>query len=807
MRLVLQSRSLNSLSSAGSLSRHGVQKLPLGAAPTAQFARLFTTRGSLAAWNRNTKTAPRSKASKPNSDSTSEPSNSETATSGAATSWNNPKFKASECQSEPVSEHTNGPSSKNVITPTIETTSEPVRDITTDTASGNTGDQEAAAFDAGLSDLANVRGRKPKDADTVRKEFYAILETAQPDQVMAALLNYDCEELVATMPQSSFIEALHLLSPAHFVEPFKEIYRPLHPYTVQMKRFKAQHTLFDDFVRNLSAIVRIRRSGGQALGLAEYTHLLDCARSLGDALMADHVWNSMRMDNISPNLECYNHYMEAKVWNLAYTGKEKYRLRITPFAYRRRKFGDIGWEGYGTAGRSVRAEVQEIFDEMTASGIDGDEASIVNLLMAAARVGDNEAMECILQTIWNIDVDALRKGKHVEVAEYDRSSPFYPSTRLLRAVAHSFSAANDIESAVRIIELVSRSYDVEVPESIWAELFEWAFVLSRRKYGPDAERKSKGLIGTSLLENLFETMTKEPYNIEPSAEMHSKLAKTAWVFHRLNDFLYHMRAAYKVLDETRRKRIAAREIVESYLRYPRADDGEMDSQILWSRGFADAVHTYDVLRLLVMQQTRIIERLANLLIRRGDWLGRSFDVWERQFLPQLMEEWRDFIPARVRYATSTGIVQFHGVSYYGSARYSTHARIPVRRPSLNGRFRFVVSHQEYDDDFIWATYKRNMSPGDLHTPLLRRLFEPTIIDYDSHNLDDEVQDQVLELQLPAIGEVYGHVATKSTEPARPRFWVEEAYESAQLKKSALMKAFGSLSGLDDEDEYAVIPSA
>ncbi|KAL4821243.1 mitochondrial ATPase expression-domain-containing protein [Aspergillus spinulosporus] len=806
MRLVLQSRSFNSLSSAGSLSRHGIQKLPLGAAST-QFARLFTTRGSLAAWNPNTKTAPRSKASKPNSDSTSEPSNSESAAPGAATNWNKSKFKASKRQSASVGEHTNEPSREIVSAPRNEMTSEPARDIMTDTASGNAGDQEAAVFDARFSDLDTFRGRKPRDADTVRKEFYAILETAQPDQVMAALLNYDCEELVATMPQSSFIEALHLLSPAHFVEPFKEIYRPLHPYTVQIKRFKAQHTLFDDFVRNLSAIVRIRRSGGQALGLAEYSHLLDCARSLGDALMADHIWNSMRMDNIAPNLECYNHYMEAKVWNSAYTGKEKYRLRITPFAYRRRKFGDLGWEGYGTAGRSVRTEVQEIFDEMTASGIEGDEASIVNLFMAAARVGDNETMECILQTIWNIDVDALRKGQHVEVAEYDRSSPYYPSARLLRAVAHSFSAANDIESAVRIIELVSRSYDVEVPESIWAELFEWAFVLSRRKYGPDAERKSKGLINTSLLENLFETMTKEPYNIEPSAEMHSKLAKTAWVFHRLNDFLYHMRAAYNVLDETRRKRIAAREIVESYLRCPRSADGEMNPQILWSRGFADAVHTYEVLRLLVMQQTRIIERLANLLIHRGDWLGRSFDVWERQFLPQLMEEWRDFIPARVRYATSTGIVQFHGVSYYGSARYSTHARIPVRRPSFNDRFRLVISHQEYDDDFIWTTYKQDMSPGDLHNPLLRRLFEPTIFDYDSHNLDDEVQDQVSELQLPADAEVYGHFSTKSAEASRPRFWVEEAYESAQLKRSALMKAFGSLSGLDDEDQYAVIPNA
>ncbi|KAL4904812.1 hypothetical protein BDW74DRAFT_22168 [Aspergillus multicolor] len=839
MRLVIQSRSFNHLTCAVYVRHHGAQRIYPIAVATPRFAQLFTTRSSLAAQSSNNNKTPILKTGEDASDSVSKPSDLDTAREGKPTNsdtvtpskptrwkWNTitaPNLKpnrdsASDFVTEPshlnaARDPLSGPTVSDTVTPSKSTGwkwntttapnlkpsipasvpveelhSEPVSDIMSDNEEGS----RAIASDHGSPSRDTGAQRRA----TVRREFYKILETAQPDQVMAALLNYDCEELVATMPQSSFIEALYLLSPAYFIEPFREIHRPLHPYSAQLKRLKSLRTIFDDFVRNLAAIVRIRRSGGQVLGLAEYTHLLDCARSMGDAPMADHIWEAMRRDEIEPDIQCYNHYMEAKVWDSAYTGREKYRLRMTPYGYRQRKYAYIGWKGYGTAGRSVRTEVVAIFDEMLALGHEGDEASIVNLLMATGRVGDNEGMNRILSTVWNLDVHALKTGDHVPVVKYDRSSPFYPSARLLRAVAHSYSAANDLEGAIRIIEHIANVYDIEVPDSIWAELFEWAFVLSRTKYGRDAQRKSKGLVSTKLMRNIFDTMTREPYNVQPTAEMHAKLAKNAWRPRNLKTFLYHMREAYKILYATRNKRIAAREMVESYLRYPRSGNGEIDSEILRSRGFADAIHTYDILRALVLQQTRVIERLARLLINRNKWFGANYYQWECQVLPRLMEEWRDFIPGRTLYTTTFGDVKFHGTTYASSPRYPEHPYVPIRRPSFGESFKLQKYDMEYEDDFIWAAYKAKMAPSDLQIPLIRCLLEPTVIDYDPE-WDNESEEKSVDDMPPIVEEVYqdlaGRFAQQSVDDStRDLFWQDEASESDELKRSALRKAFRPL---------------
>ncbi|KAL4920451.1 mitochondrial ATPase expression-domain-containing protein [Aspergillus aurantiobrunneus] len=712
------------------VSRRRFHQLRPVAASTPQFARWFTTSGSLAAWNRDN-----AMVSKP---------------------------KGNQRVHEPVSE--------------------PRSDAGSTPATGSS-DWEIAPSSRGLENL-----------DALKRDFYSILETAQPDQVMAAMLNYDYEELVATMPQSVFVEALHLLSPAYFVEPYREIYRPLHPYSVEVKQGKSQQTIFDDFVRNLSAIVQIRRSAGHTLGLAEYTHLLDCARSLGDAMMADYTWHSMKRDGVVPDLQCYNHYMEAKIWDLAYTGREKYNLRMTSRLYKKRKFGDPGWEGYGTASRSVRKEVREIFNEMTEAGNEADEASIVSLMMASARVGHDGGMRSLLKIIWNIDVDALASGSPEGVTEYDRTSPLYPSSRLLRAVAHAFSTNNDIPSALRIIEHVSNAYDIEVPVTVWAELFEWSFVLSRPRHGRHAALNSIGFVSSDFFQNLFETMTREPYNVTPTVEMHHKLAKTAWVFRRLKDFVHHMRAAYKIMDETRRKRIAAREMVESYLRHPRLAGRQMDPRILLSRGFADAVHAYDVLRLQVMQQTIMIERLARLLIFRDRWTGRNYMAWERQLLPQAIEEWRDFIPETFMYYTHSGLVQFYGQTAFGDARVHNHSALQVRRPSLNDDFTVDQASTELDDDVIWAKYQNDMSRDDLNFALLRRLFHPVRIEYDTDNTYSDVDDEAFIADLPTDNEVYDKLNSNSTESTDPAGWAMRAYYSREQKNAVLQKTFGPFPG-------------
>ncbi|KAH1848999.1 hypothetical protein ACP6JD_004943 [Aspergillus fumigatus] len=581
----------------------------------------------------------------------------------------------------------------------------------------------------------------PGDRAKARKEvqngleskFFSIVREGQPDLVMRALLDPKFENLVGSLPESTFVEAFRSLSPAYFIDPFRAIYRPLHPSTVAVKGYPQLDKIFDRFASNLASIVSIRRSAGHRLGLAEYTHLLDCARSTGDALMADHIWHAMRQDDVIPDVQCYNYYMEAKVWDGAYTGREKYRLRVTPFAYRKRSFGkrNLGWKGYGTAGCSVRKEIMQILAEMTEEGTAGDEGTYVNVILASSRVGYISTMKHVLKTVWNIDIDALAPlGVSLNlprVKEYDRSSPLYPTSRLLFAVAHAFGINNDIPAAMRVVSFISSSYDIPVPREVWQEILERSFVLSRPRFGKDAERNQKGKVPYEFLTALGQAMKSEPFHIQPTMEMYQLLAKTVWNQARLADFRQYMESAYAILEETRRKRRTARAIIENYLGPPQSkatasDAGEpcVHPKLLWSRAFTEAVHTYDVLRMLTAQQTAIMERLAKLLLIHPRWVGRDNPVWERQLLPRVIEEWQDFLPESISFQIRSGDVYVHGETYWRDRLLNTHGRIPVRRPTVDNGLVLDEDARELDDDFFWACYPAELQK--MNIPAVKRLF-------------------------------------------------------------------------------------
>lgn len=568
-----------------------------------------------------------------------------------------------------------------------------------------------------------------QELDSRTATFHKILKDGHPEVVMNALLDPQYHDLVGSLPSSTFVEALHLLSPAYFIESYRSIHRRLHPAVVVGKRYKSLNAVFDEFTDNLARIVRIRRAAGHRLGLAEYTHLLDCARAMGDARMADIIWEDMEADEVIPDVRCYDHYMEAKIWENAYTGREKYRLRMTPYAYRKRRFREPahGWEGYGTAGRSVRKEVLRIFKHMTERGIDGDETSFVNVILASSRVGHTRGIKNILKTVWNIDTDLLMKeadeSKIPPVTDYDPSSALYPTDRLLFAVAHAFGTNSDIPAALRVVDFISRSYNVPVPEKVWNELFEWAFVLSRRRFGRDAARNAKGKIPWDMLTRLYKTMTSAPHNVRPTIEICHKLAKTAWDRCRLNEFQSHMRAGYEMLKETRQKRKAARLVVEEYLGRPfsspafEGGQGQLpvpDVSLLRSRGFMEAINSYDVLRLATAQQTLIIEKMARLLLIHHRWTGRDNPRWERVLLPRVIEEWQDFLPRSFTYNTRGGLVRFWGETKWGQRNIRPHQNIPIRRPPttyedgapIEADKKEAEETPETDDDYLWDRYRQ-----------------------------------------------------------------------------------------------------
>lgn len=573
------------------------------------------------------------------------------------------------------------------------------------------------------------------------KTFWTIVRDGQPDQVMDALMDPRFEGLVVSMPSSTFAEVLLLLSPAYFIEPFRALHRPLHPATVHVKGYKRLEVIFEEFAHNLSAVVRTRRSAGHKLGLAEYTHLLHCASSIGDGLMAEQTWQSMGQDDVRPDLSCYNHLMAAKVWDSAYTSPQKYRLRTTKHVYRKRGFvyPNPGWTGFGTKGRSVRKEVVRLLNEMVENGFQGDENTYIHVLTASARVGDSSGIKRLLKAIWNVDVDALLNREPDSVMEpvtpFPRTHPLFPTKNLLFAIAHTFGTTSEMLAALRTIDHISESYGIETTEEVWLELMERAFVLSRQRWGPDLEGKNRGLLPSKFLSDMYETMISEPYNVRPTAAIHSMMGKAAWEKADLPTFQHHLRAAYSLLKETRRERHLVRSKVADYIKNTRASQGPKQKQgghVEFSRyrtrSFANAVYEYDILRLRSAQQAMIVGRLVRLLLIKHDWdfPGKTEHAWERRLLPQVIEEWQDFLPDQIHYHTTGGVVFRLGFTNWRFRRFTGFTQVPIHQPDPVVGAEREMDPNEIEDDVFWA--RRLVLRADLNSGLLPlvRLFHGVV---------------------------------------------------------------------------------
>ncbi|OOQ89428.1 hypothetical protein PEBR_27891 [Penicillium brasilianum] len=547
----------------------------------------------------------------------------------------------------------------------------------------------------------------PEQEHEYAEKFSRVIQNGQPDQVMKAMTDPRSAELVGSLPQTVFLEALHLLSPTHFVEPFRDLHHPLHTWAVLVNGLRRIEEVFDTFVNNLFTVIRYRTASGQYLQLAEYTHLLNCARAMGNGNLADQVWDTMTKMDVVPDTVCYNHYMEAKVWDRCYTGREAYRMRVSPKSYRKRRSDEpaLGWQGFGTAQRSIRKLVLRIYGQMQDEGHLGDERTFINLMLAAAHVGHGRAMKHILKEVWNVDTEALKlesdDSKLPPVTAYDPWSALYPTENLLFAVAHGLGVNNDIAGAVRTVQFISSSYNIPITAKVWHELFERAYVLSRHRWSAsETERSEKhtewantiGRVSVDVVRSIFDTMTSEPYNVTPTLQEWRFMINTSIDSGRLEDCKDYIRGAYNLLEETRNREAEAHMVVmrclapalEAARRQMRQGAAMPDPELFRSPILAEAIQNYEIVRLEVWQQVYLLQRILYLVVRVPSWRDISDKEWHLQERPKMLEEWVDFIPSKIQlfYGEDTGLIEMMGAKGFSSRSYKIDVRyVPTRRQS------------------------------------------------------------------------------------------------------------------------------
>jgi Mitochondrial ATPase expression len=497
-----------------------------------------------------------------------------------------------------------------------------------------------------------------------------ILQQAHPERVLQTLLSTSVgRRFVAQADSDDFAAALCSIEPWFLIEPFKDVYRYTKPSLATQPKYRWVRAIderLDTFAQQLVEIFCQRRKAGHQLTRDVYVHLLHCARVLGYGYLARQIWQFMiPEDGLQHDLDvrAYNCYMEAICWSHAFSKREQWRLRVTPRVLTIRS-GDNpppDLSGHRTGPLGLRHETLVNFRRMVGQKLHGDEETFTNLMIAMGREADLPGAKSILKSVYNIDVGLLLEVDEEEVETptfYEPDSPLRPTSRLLHTIAHVFASNNDVGLAYKLVDFVSRQYDIRIPFNVWMHLLDWALVLSLRRSGAQEKQgQAIGRVPHSFIDKLWAEMTDEPHNIKPDVVMHTSRALSLRDRGMLRESLESIQSA-KLLFETTRGE--AERLGQELLALT---DQLLERQSARTLQILPA-EWFDLRRRFILSSI-IEDRDLQLLIvairktfTENLWPehGRQKE-WERRRLPGIIADFTEYLPNSFAYSTRGGLIE------------------------------------------------------------------------------------------------------------------------------------------------------
>jgi hypothetical protein len=502
-------------------------------------------------------------------------------------------------------------------------------------------------------------------ADT-KKRLTEVIRNGDPQSLLLEFWEATREPAIMRgIPHSTFLEIIRLLDPEDEFVPFRREYiesKPKHYINLRghigelYKTIEDHRTLYRD-------IWKRRLQANQGMDVREYAALLRLARATWNGGGALAIMKDMLEKKVKPDLICYNYYFEARCWSDAWQPMERQRLRVIPFTKTIRQMSSIQQRrgmtinGHSIGEEGLRAEVTRLFTKMIDDGIMADTTAFGHLMTALAREGDLKGVKSILLKAWNVDVDVLSDIEDDTQQEktIPRDSPLYPDSRLLFVIAHAFGSNNDLPAAIRIVDHISRRFDLAIPTTVWAQLLEWTFVLSTRRHKDHKEEGTQlGQLPLQSVESLFNVMISEPYCIRPTLDMYDFLIRSLY---RQSELVTMLRYIPKGVQMHRKHENDYKKhtVLLSELESPTSMDRN-------AKDLASRKRLADVTETRRHQSFVTVQKWFKLLRSRKHWFPLTRDTqvifWERQGLPNAVKiYWRYRDRRSVKYSMATGIVE------------------------------------------------------------------------------------------------------------------------------------------------------
>ena len=524
---------------------------------------------------------------------------------------------------------------------------------------------------AAVERLHTMRERDWNHLNDLKKRISEALLQEDPQSLLPAFFAAsERPDYLRSLSQTTFGEIIRMLDLKHSVDPYKRVHRDLHNSHIKMLGDGTPQViaLFSRYSGSIQDLMSRWGEAGRNVGITEYKALLNVARAVGDGKMARLVMKAMRRQELEMDTECYNYYFEARCWSNAYNSIERGKLRVIPahWALRllRKRTRSIpkGFRGHRTGRKGIKIEILRYFKTMVDSGILPDVDTYRHLMVATARDGDASDIEPIIRKVWGVDVDDVSDNHDIRHS-LSRDSPLYPTEDLLFTIAHIYGINNDIPRALRIVDIFSRKYTVKINRETWAHLLENTFVLaSYHSRRPNLGGASLGKLPWEAVENLWNIMVSEPYNIKPSISMWNRRIKSIASRQRLDDMLRAIRTCLKFPFEVfppNRDSIKAEPSQETF-----ASNGEAalpESSPLPRSTLAAQGQSMELEKLYKYRNFIMISHWVQLLFS-GDRWGKFPEhrlQWQRTGLPNAVAEfWQFRPPGGIAYKIESGRIGY-----------------------------------------------------------------------------------------------------------------------------------------------------
>jgi pentatricopeptide repeat protein len=530
-----------------------------------------------------------------------------------------------------------------------------------------------------------------KDQDIVARCLY----TAQQR------LDFD---FIHSIPEATFTEILHVLDARRNLGNLSDTYKNISEHVAWQIGIIPQEQLMSDHGLMLQEIAMIRRRSGHQLTASQYLILLRSAGDLGQLSLATKLWEYMQHDGVVPDIDTFNAYLSAFVWNGHNNSTTRHHDRVIDHYMLRRKAkrGGLPYFNYSVGSpMGIKDRSMVILDAMLKNGITANEETYREIITAAAREGELDTVESILQITWNINVSNLMQAnvgdEEVPTPKaLPKDSPQYPTIKLLTTLAHAFAINNKIPTALRLVDHISREYDIPITTDTWGVLFEWTYVLSSLRSGTAARGdRSKGLLPLNSLSKLWDTMTGAPYFIKPTISMYNHLIRNLLHRESLIEALTKMGKAEEIDEAVRYARREAWATLELCVK--QQQDGKKLEKPL-----AVARRHWEDMTVAVARNLRWKKSWIRLFCKslqgwhRGSW-SHDHSIALR-VVPRVLWVWQSFTDSTLKYDLPTGVLEVHLTSEKDMLRQAVrNESLILRREKILNKAKVLVG-----DDLIRA---------------------------------------------------------------------------------------------------------